>query len=354
MTPRASIIVRSMGRPELHDALASLAAQTHPALEIVLVDATGGRHPPPPAACGPHAVRFVAGAAPRSRPVAANAGLDAATGDYIGFLDDDDWLDPEHVSVLVAALDAHPGYAVAYSAAREVDSEGALVQVRAEPYSRYLFFQDSYVVLHSAMFRQELRRSCRFDVAFDVFEDWDFWIQASAVTDFLQVARETVVYRSSLGRSGLGRGANRDPAVIETYRQRIAAKWRAEGERAARDLEERYGEAERAFAHRDHARAQELVRDLLAAYRYHVGALSLAGTLAALSGEFARAAEHFAQAARESPGDPAVHFNLAQALERQGQVNDAIAAYRRVLSLAPTHPHAGARLRRLNTSAEQA
>jgi hypothetical protein len=354
MTRRASIIVRSMGRAELHDALASLAAQTHPALEIVLVDATGGRHPPPPAACGPHAVRFVAGAAPRSRPAAANSGLDAATGDYIGFLDDDDSLDPEHVSVLVAALDAHPEFAVAYSGAREVDGAGALVQVRAEPYSRYLLFQDSYVMLQTALIRQELRRSCRFDLAFDVFEDWDFWIQASAVTDFLSVPGETVTYRSSLGRSGLGRGANRDAAVIETYRRRIAAKWASEAERAGRALEDRYGEAERAFAQRDFPRAQALLRDVLAAYRHHVGALSLAGTLAALRGEFARAAEHFALAVRESPNDPAAHFNLAQAREREGRVNDAAAAYRRVLALAPAHPHAEARLRRLDTSAEQA
>jgi len=354
MTKRASIIVRSMGRPELPDALASLAAQTHSNLEIVLVDATGGRHPAPPSACGPHSVLFVEGTVPRSRPVAANAGLDAATGDYIGFLDDDDWLDPAHVSVLVAALEAHPEFAVAYSGAREVDSDGALVQVRAEPYSRFLLFHDSYVVLHSAMFRQELRRSCRFDAAFDVFEDWDFWIQASAVTQFLPVTPETAIYRSSLGRSGLGRGANRDPAVIETYRKRIAAKWRSEGERAARELEDQYGAAERAFAQRDYPRAEGLVRDMLAAYRYHVGALSLAGTLAALRGEFARAAEHFARAARESPDDPATHFNLAQALEREGRVSDAAASYRRVLALAPAHPHAGLRLRRLNNSAERA
>lgn len=353
MTRRASIVVRSMGRPELQEALASLAAQTHPDTEIVLVDATGGRHPPPPPACGAHTLRFVAGTHPRSRPVAANAGLDAATGDYIGFLDDDDWLDPAHVGELVAALDAHPEFAVAYTQAREVDGEGSLVQVRAEPYSRFLLFQDSYVMLQTAMFRQELRRSCRFDAAFDVFEDWDFWIQASALTDFLPVARQTVCYRSSLGRSGLGRGANRDPAVIETYRQRIAAKWMPEAQRVAALLEERYDAAARAFAERDHPRAQALVGDLLAAYRYHVGALNLAGTLAALSGEFARAAEHFALAARESPDDPAAHFNLAQALEREGRASDAAAAYRRVLALAPEHPHAKARLRRLHSTTER-
>jgi len=351
MDKRASIIVRSTGRPELRDALASLAAQTHPELEIVLVDATGGRHPPPPAACGRHAVVFVGGTLTRSRPVAANAGLDAATGDYIGFLDDDDWLDSAHVSGLVAALEAHPEYSVAYSAVREVDIDGAIVHVRAEPYSRFLLFQDSYVMLQSALIRKELLRACRFDVTFDVFEDWDFWIQASAITDFLAVPQETVTYRSSLGGSGLGRGANRNPAVIETYRKRIAAKWQTEGKRALRWLEDRYGAAELAFAQRDHVRAETLVRDVLAHYRYHVGALTLAGTIAAMRGEFAHAAEHFASAVRECPDDPGAHFNLGQALERDGRVDDAAIAYRRVIALEPAHPHAGARLRRINSAA---
>ena len=188
-TKRASIIVRSMARPELSDALASLAAQTYSNLEIVLVDATGGSHPPPPASCGPHGVRFVPGSAPRSRPVAANAGLDAATGDYIGFLDDDDRLEPRHVAGLVEALEAQPEYAVAYAHAREIDDRGATVRVRDEPYSRVLLFQDSYVMLQAAMFRRELRDACRFDTAFDVFEDWDFWIQASRVTEFLPIAQ---------------------------------------------------------------------------------------------------------------------------------------------------------------------
>jgi len=346
----ASIIVRSMARPELEDALASLAAQTYPRVEVVLVDATGGMHPGPPAMCGPHAVRFVAGSAPRSRPVAANAGLDAASGDYIGFLDDDDRLLPGHVACLVAALDAHPESAVAYAQGVEIDGDGRVVGVRAEPFSRALLFQDSYVMLPAAMLRRELRGSCRFDPAFDVFEDWDFWIQASRVTDFLAVAQQTVIYRSSLGRSGIGRGENRDVAVVEAYRQRIAAKWRVEGERAMRELEEAYAAAQSAFEAGDRARAAALAADVLSRYRYHVGALTLGGTLAALCGDFAVAATHFKLAVREAPEDANVRFNLAQTLERCGTKGEAIAAYRQVLALAPAHPHALARLRQLGAS----
>lgn len=344
MAKRASIIVRSMARPELHEALASLAGQTHPDLEVVLVDATGGQHPAPPSTCGPHAVLFVGGAAPRSRPAAANAGLDAATGDYIGFLDDDDRLLPGHVSGLAAALDARPEISVAYAKAIEVDSDGKTVGVRDEPFSRVLLFQDSYVMLQAALFRRELRDTCRFDAAFDVFEDWDFWIQASRVTDFLPVAQETVIYRSDLGRSGIGRGANRDPAIVETYRRRIAAKWREDGERTMRELEVRFDAARSRFANGDRIGAEAAAREVLDRYRYHVGALVLAGTLAALRGEFAQASAHFQVAARESPADANVHFNLAQALEREGRTDEAASAYRRVIALAPAHPHAPARL----------
>jgi glycosyltransferase involved in cell wall biosynthesis len=344
MAKRASIIVRSMARPELPEALASLAAQSYTELEIVLIDATGGRHPPPPPMCGPHAVRFVAGAAPRSRPDAANAGLDAANGDYIGFLDDDDAVLPGHVSGLVAALDAHPEVAVAYARATEVDGDGVPVGVRDEPFSRVLLFQDSYVMLQAALFRKELRDKCRFDPGFAVFEDWDFWIQASMVTDFLPVAQETVIYRSSLGRSGIGRGPNRDPAIVEAYRQRVAAKWHAEGARAMLDLEQRFDAAKFAFGSGERERAEALVDDVLTRYRYHVGALTLAGTLAALRGDFALACRHFALAVREQPADADAHFNLAQALERDGKADEAAAAYRRVLALVPAHPHARARL----------
>jgi Flp pilus assembly protein TadD len=120
-----------------------------------------------------------------------------------------------------------------------------------------------------------------------------------------------------------------------------------EGEQAMRELEERYDGALSTFASGDRTRAEALVRDVLDRYRYHAGALVLAGTLAALRGNFALASTHFALAVRESPGDADAHFNLAQSLEREGRSKEAASAYRRVLALAPEHPHARAGLARL-------
>src|SRR4051812_620779 len=95
--PLVSIIVRTMGRPEIRRALASVLAQTHRPLELVVVDASGGGFPQE--RFGDIPIRF-AGGSPLDRPRAANAGLDAATGEWLLVLDEDDEIAPSHVAML--------------------------------------------------------------------------------------------------------------------------------------------------------------------------------------------------------------------------------------------------------------
>ncbi|HEY3565746.1 MAG TPA: glycosyltransferase family A protein, partial [Casimicrobiaceae bacterium] len=96
--PLVTIIVRSIGRDSLREALASVALQDYPRIEVVVVAACGiDHHPRLPATIGTHSLRIVGGDERLSRPCDANAGLDAAAGDWITFLDDDDVLLATHV-----------------------------------------------------------------------------------------------------------------------------------------------------------------------------------------------------------------------------------------------------------------
>src|SRR5829696_1908804 len=100
-TPLVSVVVRSMGRPELARALHRIAAQTYRPLEIVLVDASGEQTPLQAHQGIP--VRFVRkGKLDRAR--AANAGMAAARGDAVMFLDEDDEIEPEHIAELQRIL----------------------------------------------------------------------------------------------------------------------------------------------------------------------------------------------------------------------------------------------------------
>ena len=96
--PLVSIIIRSMGRDRLANAVASVAQQTHRPRELLVVDATGGSHPPLPDAPTLTAVRLVSVGRRLLRPAAANVGIDHAQGEWIGFLDDDDFFEPTHVA----------------------------------------------------------------------------------------------------------------------------------------------------------------------------------------------------------------------------------------------------------------
>src|SRR4029079_9657549 len=113
-----------MARPTLDAALDSIAAQDYDNVEILLVAACGASHAAPPRQCGRFALRFVASDVPLSRPIAANAGLDAASGDYVTFLDDDDAIAPDHLSGLVGACAEANDAGVIHAYARAVFRDG--------------------------------------------------------------------------------------------------------------------------------------------------------------------------------------------------------------------------------------
>jgi len=192
-----SVICRTMGRSVLKEALASLQSQDYPNIELVLVDAAAAGISVDDLELPDHlTLTLVNLDKPLARPAAANAGLDAATGDLLMFLDEDDWIDPGHISGLVNCLQTNSAEA-AYSNTRKTDSHGEpLDYVFNEPFRRLLLLRDNYIPIHAMLFSSQLlAQGCRFDEQFDIYEDWDFWLQLAQHTDFAHLDEITAYYR---------------------------------------------------------------------------------------------------------------------------------------------------------------
>lgn len=228
--PLVSIIVRSMARSTLIDALDSIACQTYPQIEIVVVNALGPGHPQPAPQCGVFPVRFTDRGEALDRSAAANAGLDAAHGRYLGFLDDDDLLLPEHISLLVQALQSTPSAQVAYSGVRMIaygpDGAACFETLFNQPFHLPSLRAQNYIPIHAVLFdRALLEAGCRFDERLALYEDWDFWLQLGAHGDFLHVDQVSACYRN-FGHSGFGFGEQAVATSIAEGRAALFEKWR--------------------------------------------------------------------------------------------------------------------------------
>jgi LmbE family N-acetylglucosaminyl deacetylase len=204
--PHISVVVRTRDRPGLlAEALASLAAGEYRRAEVVLVN-DGGE----PAAVPrdyPLPVVHVDLAENRGRAAAAEAGLAAATGDYVAFLDDDDLAAPEHLATLAGLVSA-AGVRVAYTdaavAVYELDGGGWTCRERRLPYSRDfdpdVLLVDNYIPFNTLLIERALfAETGPFDPSLPFFEDWDFLIRLSAIAPFHHLARVTCEYRHFRG-----------------------------------------------------------------------------------------------------------------------------------------------------------
>ncbi|HTQ99715.1 MAG TPA: glycoside hydrolase family 99-like domain-containing protein [Candidatus Acidoferrum sp.] len=198
-----SVIIRTKDRPDfLSRALASLAAQSYSPIEVVVVndgevDVTG--------VCASHSsprlpIRCFRPNRPRGKTRAANAGLEAASGDYLIFLDDDDWFYPGHLDKLAGALDLNPACGLAYTGVeclRLDATTNAFVKehIYDQPFDRAYLLIQNYIPIHAAMFRRHfVDQGLRLNEDLNFYEDWDFWLQLNALTQFLYVPGISACY----------------------------------------------------------------------------------------------------------------------------------------------------------------
>lgn len=221
-TDFVTVMIRSMDRPELDRVLSSIAIQTWPRVEVVVVNAKGAGHRSLPDWCGRYPLRFVDSEGPLHRSAAANRALAAAQGDCLLFLDDDDWLDADHLAKLATCLAQRPDAVAAVTGAQGVDAQGRRV---AEWHGRdgvHRLMLINQMPIMSVLFRRDRLAGACFDEQLDVYEDWDFWLQLAELGPFVGVAGISANY---LIRPFDGSGVHQQ-AVAEEGLARIRRKWR--------------------------------------------------------------------------------------------------------------------------------
>ncbi len=225
--PLVSILIRSMDRPTLQRALDSAAAQTWPNLEIVVVAASGAAHRRLPDVWNGRPLRQIYPTPDRRlpRPDAANHAIESARGEWLNFLDDDDELLPQHVATVLGSPRS-ANARVVYARARVQDESGKVTgHVGFASFPVQLYFQSRSHPAATIFHRSLVDEGVRFDPAFDVFEDQDFFIHCATRSEFQFVDAVTCIWNAYAGESGCGHGNNDAPDQRAVYMERLHRKW---------------------------------------------------------------------------------------------------------------------------------
>lgn len=109
--PRVSVVISAYNKQDyIAEAVSSALAQTEPAVEVIVVDdcsTDATRTIVRGLMAGDGRVKLLALEANVGQPAALNAGIAAATGEWVAILDGDDWVAPDLYCSLIEAAERH-------------------------------------------------------------------------------------------------------------------------------------------------------------------------------------------------------------------------------------------------------
>ena len=225
--PLVSAILATYNRAaHVGGAIDSVLAQTYDDIEVVVVD--DGSTDATPTVLDDYAaddrVRVLRNEENRGIPRTRNRGLEAARGEYVAIIDDDDRWHPRKTAKQVGVLEGLPDdYCGVYADGIITDADGDLVETvrthaAGDIYPEILL--EMPVLPHAS---QLLRRDCveavgGFDPAFDIASDWELAIRLADRWQYACIP-EVLVARTHHGDNVTG-----DPAYDVRAREMIREK----------------------------------------------------------------------------------------------------------------------------------
>jgi glycosyltransferase involved in cell wall biosynthesis len=200
--PLVTAVVTTYDRPaRLESAVQSVLEQTYDAVELVVVD----DHSETPArrvlsdidldSLAAHQV--VRHDENRGANAARNTGIEAASGEYVAFLDDDDQWVPKKLARQVHTIERHEDAGVVYTGVKRVLPDGERIEIpRAVEgdMTKALLCENVVGSMSVALVETALARSVPLDERFPCWADLEWYVNLSRETEFARVPEPLVVY----------------------------------------------------------------------------------------------------------------------------------------------------------------
>lgn len=181
--PTVSVIIPAYNAEKyIAEAIESVLAQTYPEVECIVVDDGSTDRTGEIVRSYGSRVQYIS-QDNAERSTARNNGILHAKGDYISFLDADDYQAPEKIRDQVDLLEVHPEYDAVYSKVmyfRDNGSRSFYSIRRISPIGDIVkeLILSNFITIHSPLFRKSaVNRIGGFDPAISRYEDWDFLLR---------------------------------------------------------------------------------------------------------------------------------------------------------------------------------
>lgn len=189
-------------------AVESVLAQTYPSVECIVVD--DGSTDDTAQRLEHYQDRIVYWRQENHGPAAArNRGIEMACGEYIAFLDADDWWAPTKIADQKQVLEKYPSAGVVYTWAALTDEQGKIRSIWRDPHAREFYSQkeifcemvwgrhlpgagSSIMVRHAC-----LLQSGGFDIDLPWGQDWELTLRLARLYDVVCVPKALTYYRNS-------------------------------------------------------------------------------------------------------------------------------------------------------------
>lgn len=182
----------------LKEAIESAISQDYPEKEVIVVN-DGSTDQTEPVAQQFKMVRYIC-QKNSGLSAARNTGVEQSKGEYIVFLDADDWLLPGALSTNLKYLEANREAAFVAGAHIKTDREKRIIEqvdkgvVTGDPYAHLLIY--NYIEMHAAvMYRHWVFSHFRFDPSLRACEDYDLYLKISRKFPIIQHTHLIAAYR---------------------------------------------------------------------------------------------------------------------------------------------------------------